>query len=481
MIGSSVACRALVLISSLAVLPSQTVFVRATETSETITSGTDILERSSRVGALQQSTNQADTLDNAGSDVLSGVNDVNTINHDHDDEGESNKFSGHDTHTKLAPKGKDCVIDCENGGLCEFVSDSLRELRHIFQSGGLIQRCRCPPGWGGVACEIPTENCILRTKTCELSGRSCDKVGNQWTCHCNIADQVDNNLAAAVCRRGYTEYCSDYYDPEGPLYYCTNGGKCNSDFLSAEESPGDLATRRKYMDAGCRCNENFYGEHCEKMRFDPVHLTGFVDPKWVANTPYSFEKDGGFEEEEDVDNGISSVKDSDDSTFLDMTHPIALVVIGAAFLVLVCAIAVIVYFCYRQHKRRQRREARRAARRRARESGDEFHDEYSSRQSSRYTDRPGDISLSSSRSGVSSLYSYGRNGTKRGGDKMQTVSEDAPEQVYLSDPHAYYTEEHRHFNDDGDDDHDDDQEEDRGFVMKAVQPPSSTSPSGTRA
>eukprot|EP00527_Entomoneis_sp_CCMP2396_P001959 CAMPEP_0198139342 /NCGR_PEP_ID=MMETSP1443-20131203/2671_1 /TAXON_ID=186043 /ORGANISM="Entomoneis sp., Strain CCMP2396" /LENGTH=368 /DNA_ID=CAMNT_0043801451 /DNA_START=176 /DNA_END=1282 /DNA_ORIENTATION=- len=202
------------------------------------------------------------------------------------------------TPNNVSPKGKDCLFQCENGGLCEFVSEDVQQLRHIAQAGGLIQRCRCPPGWGGVVCEIPIETCNLQTRMCDVSGRPCDKVGNQWSCHCNVADKKVGNFASTVCRRGYTEYCSDYYDPDGPLYFCTNGGKCNSDYLSARERPGDLTVRRKYMAAGCMCNENFHGERCEKLLFDFSDLTGNLDPKMLSRYQGSVEsiEDGGKKE-----------------------------------------------------------------------------------------------------------------------------------------------------------------------------------------
>lgn len=247
----------------------------------------------------------------------------------------------------LAPKGKDCLIECENGGICEFVSEEIKDLRHISQSGGLIQRCRCPPGWGGITCEIPTETCDLRTKTCEFSGRPCDKVGNQWTCHCNIAENIDRNFAAPVCRRGITEYCSDYYDPEGLLYFCANGGKCVSDFLSAREKPGDLSVRRKYMDAGCVCNENFEGSRCEKLKFRKEDLIGFIDPSRMEFLDYDETRDSYSESKLDDSSSESSDFDPSDPAILSA-------MIISSLVVLIVVVAFVFFVHRRMQKRRQR-------------------------------------------------------------------------------------------------------------------------------
>ncbi|KAL7564910.1 hypothetical protein ACA910_009398 [Epithemia clementina (nom. ined.)] len=257
--------------------------------------------------------------------------------------------------------GRDCLLQCENNGYCEFVSDSVDQLRKIVQTGGLIQKCRCPLGWGGVVCEIPTENCQRHTQTCEISGRSCDPMhvsftataaatttttGNdqdnakreigmesiggvptttsttattnnnvvietQWSCHCGIADRVDPNIAGTVCRKGYTEYCNPHpYHPDSPLYFCTNGGKCNVDYLAAQEQPGDLNVREQYMDAGCRCNDHFEGPHCERLIFDPNRdlpglvdpARGFFDPSLVSSMSTTIDD----ENDNDDNNGMST-------------------------------------------------------------------------------------------------------------------------------------------------------------------------------
>mmetsp|Transcript_11571 Transcript_11571/g.23730 ORF Transcript_11571/g.23730 Transcript_11571/m.23730 type:complete len:437 (-) Transcript_11571:263-1573(-) len=367
----------LVLMSTLAVSPSN-VFAKTVEQSSS-----------------SKSADSAVATETAWQDTSNpNNNDSNPNESDQQQPQASNKML-------LAPKGKDCLINCENGGICEFVAEELRDLRYIAQSGGLIQRCRCPPGWGGVSCEIPTENCVLSTKTCEISKRPCDKVGNQWTCHCHIAANVDSNFAAAVCKRGYTEYCSDYYDPEGPLYFCANGGKCMSDFLSAKESPGDLSARRKYMDAGCMCNENFHGERCEKLKFGKEDLQGFVDPVFLAQH-YVDDVQGV--------QGKNKNAQQDDSSF-DLTHPMVLAAMGVVFVFLVAGVVAIVYLTRRRSKRREKRRH-----------------ESSIRKSRRHREEADQASAHSSETGSS--YRANPHNTN---DPLAPTHEEPLEEVYIND------------------------------------------------
>ena len=205
----------------------------------------------------------------------------------------TNSLDSHNTNNteydSHHPKGKDCLIPCHNGGVCQFVADKVSDIRHVAQQGGLIQRCLCPPGFGGVACEIPIEECNLDTLTCPISGLPCERLSHDredqpvWTCHCHLVDQVDpSGFSGTACRRGYTEYCSDYYDPHAPLYFCTNGGKCLSDYLSAQEAPGDYAVRRQFMDQGCVCNDHWEGARCEKFRFKGDDLEGHLEADRLA-------------------------------------------------------------------------------------------------------------------------------------------------------------------------------------------------------
>ena len=178
-----------------------------------------------------------------------------------------------------------CDLECKNGGKCEYIPGSLDIIKHNAQTGILVQRCKCPPGFGGVGCEIPVERCVqdakldpetgesIATFTCELSGLPCDHLPDgSASCACHVADAVDANFAGNACRRWNTEYCTGELDMNSEtIYLCTNGGKCQSDFIAAQIAPGDTKVNRQYADAGCVCNKHFYGPHCEFLDFDPSH------------------------------------------------------------------------------------------------------------------------------------------------------------------------------------------------------------------
>lgn len=166
-----------------------------------------------------------------------------------------------------------CDLECKNGGTCHYIDGSLDDWKYLAQTGILVQRCRCPPGFDGVGCEIPVEKCNEQTLTCELSGKPCDQLPDvSYTCACHVADAVDKNFAGNSCRRWNTEYCAGRLDEQADqIYLCTNGGKCQSDFIGAAIAPGDMAVNLQYQDAGCVCNENFYGPHCEFLKFGPEH------------------------------------------------------------------------------------------------------------------------------------------------------------------------------------------------------------------
>jgi hypothetical protein len=244
-----------------------------------------------------------------------------------------------------------CDIRCRNGGTCYYISNDASQLEYESQAGRPIQRCHCPSGYGGVACEIPTEDCDLTTLTCRVSKRPCEPLPGfanssssssttgdgshpMFTCACYVADTIGRDAAGATvgafagraCRKGYTEYCSSRYDPAAAkLYFCTNGGKCLADFLAARVAPGNTTANRDYEDAGCRCNSNFfYGPHCEFLKLDDdlSHL-GTTGKKDSDNsdvvTTAAGDRDGGDDgagssygtsSSESDNNGVSAVRSS---------------------------------------------------------------------------------------------------------------------------------------------------------------------------
>lgn len=216
-----------------------------------------------------------------------------------------------------------CDLECKNGGTCRYVDGTLASWRYTAQSGGLVQTCDCPSGFGGVGCEIPVERCIDTFReqlqqqggpvvskpqedgtwqdnvsstaaysgedgfVCEHSGKACDLLPDgSRTCACHVADAVDPQLAGLFCRRWTTEYCTGQLEVSdtNEIYFCTNGGKCQADFIAAQIAPGDVSVNQEYADAGCVCNEHFYGPHCEFLEFDAAHNVlgqgGHVVPDW---------------------------------------------------------------------------------------------------------------------------------------------------------------------------------------------------------
>ena len=226
----------------------------------------------------------------------------------------------------------DCTLQCQNGGKCRFVHGSRDQLAKMAQGGNLIERCDCLDGFTGLACELPVDECILPDRICSNTGRFCDPVdfsggtsrdtvagaavleegfftgfsgGNsvitttatpetvntvaeteqeQWTCECSAADER-SEFAGRMCRNPITEYCQrGPYDPHLPtIHFCTNGGRCESDFsptskslFSSSTQPpsnNDVTVRTK-----CRCPKDFYGPHCE------FFLTGEEDNGEVSSS-----------------------------------------------------------------------------------------------------------------------------------------------------------------------------------------------------
>lgn len=119
-----------------------------------------------------------------------------------------------------------CDIECRNGGHCRYIPGEIADWKAYAQSKILIQICDCPPGYGGVGCEIPVETCLLDSLTCELSQKPCDVLPDgTYTCACHVADNVDAGIAGQACRTWNTEYCAGQYDETADeVYLCTNSG-----------------------------------------------------------------------------------------------------------------------------------------------------------------------------------------------------------------------------------------------------------------
>jgi len=228
----------------------------------------------------------------------------------------------------------DCTLGCQNGGRCRFVKGSRDQLAKMAQSGYLIETCDCLEGFGGLACELPEDECALPDKICSMTGRFCDRVvggsvadsdnsasptgsvlegfftgfsgGNsviptapatentvpekeQWTCDCSAADER-SEFAGTMCRNPITEYCQrGPYDPHLPtINFCTNGGRCESDFSPTSKSLFSSSTRPPVDDVStkCRCPADFYGPHCEFLKVDEnSENSGYEQDEETVSSP----------------------------------------------------------------------------------------------------------------------------------------------------------------------------------------------------
>lgn len=118
-----------------------------------------------------------------------------------------------------------CQLNCLNGGYCDYISSDESTLIDTFARGGLIQRCICLPGFGGISCENKVEQCSTELK-CQ-NGVPCaldEKTGKHY-CDCSYADLI-SLFAGKMCREPATSYCG-----QGDIKnrsFCTHGGLCQS-------------------------------------------------------------------------------------------------------------------------------------------------------------------------------------------------------------------------------------------------------------
>lgn len=204
-----------------------------------------------------------------------------------------------------------CQLRCENGGVCEFLPglpDDKDALARKVQAGQMIQRCSCPEGFTGTGCELPAQQCNMESMTCS-NGSPCEKLSDDLhSCNCAVAEQI-SRFAARQCRIPYTEYCSDHYDPDQSLAFCTNGGKCKAGIIAAKISPGNTTINSKYQNAGCVCPPEYYGPHCEFLHQQRAVGSHFpaetAEPSASTKEPIDEETVPGNESIEDLINGYN--------------------------------------------------------------------------------------------------------------------------------------------------------------------------------
>jgi hypothetical protein len=139
-----------------------------------------------------------------------------------------------------------CDLECSNGGYCTLIEGTAEQLARKAQGGDLIEVCVCRPGLTGIACENILEQCSLPERKCH-NGDSCSKMENgEFGCDCSLADSL-SLFAGQMCRKPITEYCTGRFQPHSALSFCTNGGRCDADFIAAKVAPGDTSVNRKYQ------------------------------------------------------------------------------------------------------------------------------------------------------------------------------------------------------------------------------------------
>ena len=128
----------------------------------------------------------------------------------------------------------DCNLDCQHGGTCSLRSTYATALERDAQQGNLIMECNCPLAWGGLACEIPRQEChgMDDNDTCRQGLCLLDPDG-VYRCaspanDCRYAEEL-GVFAAKMCRQPYTEYCPRPSNATATdsttISFCTNGGK----------------------------------------------------------------------------------------------------------------------------------------------------------------------------------------------------------------------------------------------------------------
>jgi hypothetical protein len=159
----------------------------------------------------------------------------------------------------LSSRSAPCQLNCANGGHCEYTGSDDAQLSHDIQSGHLVQKCICLPGFVGMGCEIPSP--------CGVQDTQCD--------YCTIVADEMSKFAGMMCRKPFTEYCNAV---TATTDFCTNGGKCMASFVAAHLAPGNTTANSQFAGLGCICNPAFYGPHCELLKLphhtdDPEILT----------------------------------------------------------------------------------------------------------------------------------------------------------------------------------------------------------------
>jgi hypothetical protein len=130
--------------------------------------------------------------------------------------------------TATTPPDEICDLDCQNGGNCEIITQALDH------NNVAPKICVCPPGYGGLSCQITTSVCFVylnQDRYCRNAAPCVTRGG----AHCNCDHAHDIGAFGGIeCEYPATEYCTD----DGSISwaaFCTNGGDCGGYVKNATE------------------------------------------------------------------------------------------------------------------------------------------------------------------------------------------------------------------------------------------------------
>jgi len=154
----------------------------------------------------------------------------------------------------------------------KFYDEYFPNVNTVTLSNGVCTASRCAycdceedevkPGFVGMTgreCDIEFMRCPEGTQTC-FHGAPCVEVKDAYACSCSNTTDSLVQYAGEHCEYVASDFCSinsTLYDVSSSgQWFCTNNGRCR-----------DGITVPEYI---CRCNEGYFGLHCEFKEEPPV-------------------------------------------------------------------------------------------------------------------------------------------------------------------------------------------------------------------
>lgn len=119
------------------------------------------------------------------------------------------------------PLDEICDLECQNGGSCEIITLAINHHNVIPKI------CVCPPGYGGLTCQITTSVCMSYLNQDRYCRNAAPCVIHQGHNECDCTNAHDISAFGGIeCDYPATEYCTDDSSISRSSF-CTNGGSCN--------------------------------------------------------------------------------------------------------------------------------------------------------------------------------------------------------------------------------------------------------------